>query len=92
MKWYHTGLLILELGVRIPLDPPNLENKMSDIKPFKLSEILRNRVKEIQAENAHKVMRGSITGSKSIDINALALTQDLESVINRSRELRRKNK
>lgn len=61
---------------------------MSDFKIFELTEQLKARVRAIRNDNAHKVVEAGFGGNKTVNLDAVALTQDLSDVINRARQLR----
>lgn len=60
---------------------------MADMNRFILSPAQRKIVEQIRRDNFHKVLTVKL-GKRAINLNAAALVQDLENIINRSREIR----
>ena len=64
---------------------------MANLRRFKLSKEQKASVKDVRNANAHKVVEAAFGGVKTINLDAVALTQDLGYVINRARQIRMKN-
>jgi hypothetical protein len=59
------------------------------MKKFKLSKEQRKIVETIRKSNREKTIKTDIFGNMKVNMDAVALTQDLEYVINRAREINR---